>query len=40
MHLLVNALSPYGAWGFHIDDSLRGLIAKGKGQPNEKEKAA
>jgi hypothetical protein len=29
-----------GAWGFYINDSLRNLITKGKGQPNEKEKAA
>lgn len=29
-----------GAWGFYINDSLRNLIAAGKGQPNEKEKAA
>jgi len=27
-----------GAWGFYINDSLRNLIATGKGQPNEKEK--
>jgi hypothetical protein len=27
-----------GAWGFYINDSLRNLITKGKGQPNEKEK--
>jgi hypothetical protein len=26
-----------GAWGFYIDDSLRNLIATGKGQPNKKE---
>ncbi len=28
-----------GAWGFYINDSLRGLITKGKGQPNRKRKA-
>jgi hypothetical protein len=27
-----------GAWGFYVNDSLRGLIATGKGQPNQKEK--
>jgi hypothetical protein len=27
-----------GAWGFYINDSLRGLITTGKGQPNRKEK--
>ena len=26
-----------GAWGFYINDSLRNLIATGKGQPNQKE---
>ena len=26
------------AWGFYIKSSLRNLIAKGKGQPNPKEK--
>jgi len=26
-----------GAWGFYINDSLRNLIATGKGQPNPKE---
>lgn len=26
-----------GAWGFYINDSLRSLIATGKGQPNQKE---
>jgi uncharacterized protein YndB with AHSA1/START domain len=26
-----------GAWGFYINESLRGLIATGKGDPNEKE---
>jgi len=26
-----------GAWGFYINDSLRSLITKGKGQPNPKE---
>jgi hypothetical protein len=25
-----------GAWGFYINDSLRSLITKGKGQPNKK----
>lgn len=29
-----------GAWGYYINDSLRNLITSGKGQPNEKEKAA
>jgi hypothetical protein len=28
-----------GAWGFYIDDSLRKLIATGKGEPNRKESA-
>ncbi len=28
------------AWSFYIKDSLRGLITKRKGQPNEKEKGA
>jgi uncharacterized protein YndB with AHSA1/START domain len=28
-----------GAWGFYIKESLRDLIAGGKGQPNEKEKS-
>ncbi len=27
-----------GAWGFHINDSLRSLITTGKGQPNKQEK--
>ena len=27
-----------GAWGFYINDSLRSLIATGKGDPNQKEK--
>jgi hypothetical protein len=26
-----------GAWGFYINDSLRSLIATGKGEPNQKE---
>ncbi len=26
-----------GAWGFYVNDSLRGLIATGKGQPNQTE---
>jgi hypothetical protein len=26
-----------GAWGYYINDSLRNLIASGKGQPNEKQ---
>jgi len=26
-----------GAWGFYINDSLRGLITTGKGQPARKE---
>jgi hypothetical protein len=26
-----------GAWGFYIEDSLRSLIATGKGEPNAKE---
>ena len=26
-----------GAWGFYINDSLRSLIEKGKGEPNQKE---
>lgn len=26
-----------GAWGFYINESLRGLITTGKGDPNEKE---
>jgi hypothetical protein len=25
-----------GAWGFYINDSLRSLIATGKGEPNAK----
>ncbi len=28
------------AWSFYINDSLRGLIATGKGDPNQKEEAA
>jgi hypothetical protein len=27
-----------GAWGFYVNDSLRGLIATGKGQPNGRRK--
>jgi hypothetical protein len=27
------------AWGSYVNGSLRGLITKGKGQPNRKEKA-
>jgi hypothetical protein len=27
-----------GAWGFYINESLRGLITTGKGQPAQKEK--
>jgi hypothetical protein len=38
---LVPAIECYGdcsgAWGFYIDESLRGLITTGKGQPNPKE---
>lgn len=26
-----------GAWGFYINDSLRGLITTGKGEPNKKD---
>lgn len=37
---LVPAIECYGgcsgAWGFYIDESLRGLITAGKGQPNAK----
>jgi uncharacterized protein YndB with AHSA1/START domain len=37
---LVPAIECYGdcsgAWGFYINDSLRGLITTGKGQPNKK----
>jgi hypothetical protein len=29
-----------GAWGFYINESLRGLITTGKGDPNEKESCA
>ena len=29
-----------GAWGFYINGSLRNLITKGKGQPNQKETVA
>jgi hypothetical protein len=40
---LVPAIQCYGdctgAWGFYVNDSLRNLITKGKGQPNQKEKA-
>lgn len=28
------------AWGGYVNSSLRNLIAKGKGQPNRKEKTA
>ena len=39
---LVPAVACYGdcsgAWGFYINDSLRGLIASGEGQPNRKER--
>jgi hypothetical protein len=39
---LVPAVACYGdctgAWGFYVNDSLRGLITAGKGQPNRKEK--
>ncbi len=39
---LVPAFECYGdcseGWGFFINDSLRGLITTGKGQPNQKEK--
>lgn len=39
---LVPAIECYGdcsgAWGFYINDSLRGLITSGKGQPNEKKR--
>jgi hypothetical protein len=35
-HECYNACSD--AWGFYINDSLRSLITKGKGQPNPKEK--
>jgi uncharacterized protein YndB with AHSA1/START domain len=38
---LVPAIECYGkcsgAWGFYINDSLRSLIATGKGDPNQKE---
>jgi hypothetical protein len=38
---LVPAIECYGdcsgAWDFYINDSLRNLITKGKGQPNQKE---
>ncbi len=41
---LVPALECYEAcsdgWGFYINDSLRDLIKKGKGQPTKKEKVA
>jgi activator of Hsp90 ATPase-like protein len=40
---LVPSYECYGdcsnAWGFYINSSLKKLIAKGKGQPNKKEKA-
>jgi hypothetical protein len=40
---LVPSYECYGdcsnAWGFYINGSLKKLIAKGKGQPNKKEKA-
>ncbi len=29
-----------GAWGFYLNDSLKGLIETGKGQPDPKSKAA
>jgi hypothetical protein len=39
---LVPAIECYhgcsGAWGFYINDSLRGLITTGEGQLNQKEK--
>lgn len=35
-HECYNACSD--AWGFYINDSLRSLITKGRGQPNPKEK--
>ena len=39
---LVPAIQCYGdcvgAWGFYINDSLRNLITKGKGQPNRKKR--
>lgn len=39
---LVPAIQCYGdcsgAWGFYVNDSLRGLITTGKGQPERKEK--
>jgi hypothetical protein len=39
---LVPAIECYGkcagAWGFYINDSLRSLIATGKGGPNQKER--
>jgi uncharacterized protein YndB with AHSA1/START domain len=38
---LVPAIECYadcsGAWGFHVNDSLRSLITTGRGQPNRKE---
>jgi hypothetical protein len=41
---LVPAIECYGgcsgAWGFYIQESLRALIATGKGQPNEKARPA
>ena len=39
---LVPAIECYdgcsGAWGFYVNESLRGFIAKGKGQPNPDER--
>ncbi len=41
---LVPAVECYGgcsgAWGFYVNDSLRSLIATGKGQPNRKEQGS
>lgn len=41
---LVPAIECYGncssAWGFYINESLRGLITTGQGQPNQKEELA
>ncbi len=38
---LIPAIECYGkcsgAWGFHVNESLRSLITTGKGQPNKKE---
>ena len=40
---LVSAIECYGkcagAWGFYINESLRNLIATGKGDPNRKERS-